>query len=54
MNAPFFTADLAPDHFEPPPWPVSLVYQSSGPLPQKLRAFLDFATPRLKAALKGA
>jgi DNA-binding transcriptional LysR family regulator len=36
--------------FEPAPWPVSLVYAGSGRLlPLKLRAFLDFAAPRLKA-----
>jgi DNA-binding transcriptional LysR family regulator len=36
--------------FEPPPWPVNLVYPASGRLlPLKLRAFLDFASPRLKA-----
>jgi DNA-binding transcriptional LysR family regulator len=36
--------------FEPAPWPVSLVYPASGRLlPLKLRAFLDFASPRLKA-----
>jgi DNA-binding transcriptional LysR family regulator len=36
--------------FEPPPWPVSLVYAGGGRLlPLKLRAFLDFAAPRLKA-----
>jgi DNA-binding transcriptional LysR family regulator len=35
--------------FEPAPWPVSLVYAGSGRLlPLKLRAFLDFAAPRLK------
>jgi DNA-binding transcriptional LysR family regulator len=34
--------------FEPAPWPVSLVYAGGGPIPLKLRAFLDFATPRLK------
>ncbi len=38
---------------EPPPWPVSLVY-GSGLVPQKLRAFLDFAAPRLEAALHRA
>ena len=36
--------------FEPPPSPVSLVYPSQGRLPVKLRAFLDFAVPRLRAA----
>jgi DNA-binding transcriptional LysR family regulator len=37
--------------FEPTPSPVSLVYAGQGLLPQKLRAFLDFAAPRLKAML---
>ncbi|MFT3731975.1 MAG: LysR family transcriptional regulator [Hyphomicrobium sp.] len=37
--------------FEPAPLPVSLVYTGNGLLPLKLRAFLDFATPRLKASL---
>lgn len=37
--------------FEPPPAPVSLVYAGRGPLPLKLRAFLDFAAPRLRARL---
>jgi DNA-binding transcriptional LysR family regulator len=37
--------------FEPAPWPVSLVYPGQGRVPQKLRAFLDFAAPRLKARL---
>lgn len=37
--------------FEPKPWPVSFVYASPGQIPLKLRAFLDFATPRIKARL---
>jgi DNA-binding transcriptional LysR family regulator len=38
--------------FEPAPWPVSLVYASRGRLlPLKLRAFLDFAAPRLKEVI---
>lgn len=37
--------------FEPAPLPVSFLYTSQPLLPQKLRAFLDFASPRLKAAL---
>lgn len=37
--------------FEPVPWPVSLVYPGQRPVPLKLRAFLDFAAPRLKARL---
>jgi DNA-binding transcriptional LysR family regulator len=44
---------LALETFEPVPWPVNLLYGSRGPLPQKLRAFLDFAGPRLKAELSG-
>ena len=35
--------------FEPSAEPVSLVYAGQGLLPLKLRAFLDFAAPRLKA-----
>jgi DNA-binding transcriptional LysR family regulator len=37
--------------FEPPPLPVSLVHAGGRLLPLKLRAFLDFAAPRLKARL---
>lgn len=45
------TLALALQDCEPPPSPVSLVYAGQGLLPQKLRAFLDFAAPRLKARL---
>ena len=38
--------------FEPGPLPVHLVYLGGGPLLLKGRAFLDFAAPRLKAALE--
>jgi DNA-binding transcriptional LysR family regulator len=34
--------------FEPEPWPVSLVYVAQGLVPLKVRAFLDFAVPRLR------
>jgi DNA-binding transcriptional LysR family regulator len=37
--------------FEPEPVPVSLIHSAQGVLPLKLRAFLDFAAPRLKARL---
>jgi DNA-binding transcriptional LysR family regulator len=37
--------------FEPAPLPVRLVYPGQPLLPLKLRAFLDFAAPRLKASL---
>ena len=40
--------DLVLERFEPPPWPVSLIHAGQAPLPLKLRAFLDFATPRLR------
>ena len=40
--------------FEPAPWPVSLVYTGHRLLPLKLRAFLDFATPLLKARIVDA
>jgi DNA-binding transcriptional LysR family regulator len=42
---------LALEDFEPAPFPVSLVYAGDRLLPLKLRAFLDFAAPRLRAAL---
>lgn len=37
--------------FEPEPYPVHFVYPSRRHSPLKLRAFLDFALPRLKAKL---
>jgi DNA-binding transcriptional LysR family regulator len=42
---------LALRDFEPAPWPVSLVYPRQGLLPLKVRAFLDYAAPRLKSRL---
>jgi DNA-binding transcriptional LysR family regulator len=36
------------DDFQPAPVPVSLVYAANRFLPIKIRAFLDFAVPRLK------
>jgi DNA-binding transcriptional LysR family regulator len=40
------------EEFEPAPWPLSLVYLGQHRLPLKLRAFLDFAAPRLKARME--
>ncbi|MBI1169956.1 LysR family transcriptional regulator [bacterium] len=40
--------------WEPPAIPVSLLYDGQGVMPLKLRAFLDFAGPRLKARLARA
>jgi DNA-binding transcriptional LysR family regulator len=37
------------EQFEPPQLPVNIVYLGGGLLPLKVRAFLDFAAPRLKA-----
>jgi DNA-binding transcriptional LysR family regulator len=45
------TLTLALQEFELAPWPVSLVHAGQGRLPLKLRAFIDFAAPRLKARL---
>ena len=39
------------DEFQLPPRPVSFVYTAGRFMPIKLRAFLDFAAPRLKARL---
>ncbi|MBG0795740.1 LysR family transcriptional regulator [Methylocystis sp. H62] len=46
---------LAPllDDFTPPPVPVHLVYPQSRLVSAKLRAFIDFAAPRLHATLDG-
>lgn len=45
---------LALEPFEPSPWPIHLVHAGQTPLPLKLRAFLDYAVPRLKARMKSA
>ena len=37
--------------FEPEPSPVHLVHASRGAMPLKMRCFIDFAAPRLKALL---
>jgi len=42
---------IALAEFEPPPWPISLVFAGQRLLPLKLRAFLDFAAPRLRETL---
>jgi DNA-binding transcriptional LysR family regulator len=44
---------LVLEDFEPDPWPVHLVYGGGRLVPLKLRAFLDFAAPRLRARLAG-
>ena len=42
------------ESFEPSPRPVHLVYDKRDRLPLKLRAFIDFAVPRLRARLARA
>ncbi len=39
------------EEFEQEPWPVHVVYAERKPMPLKLRAFLDWVTPRLKSRL---
>lgn len=43
------TLRIVLEPFETRPLPVSLVHKGQAPLPLKLRAFLDFVTPRLRA-----
>lgn len=45
------TLAVALESFEPPPSPVSLVHAGGRLLPLKLRAFLDFAAPRMRERL---
>jgi len=42
---------LALEDYEPTPIPVNLVYRGGGLIPLKLRAFIDFVVPRLRARL---
>ena len=43
--------DIVLDRYEIEPTPVSLVYPQGRLVPLKLRAFADFAVPRLRARL---
>ncbi|QTP56602.1 LysR family transcriptional regulator [Billgrantia sulfidoxydans] len=38
--------------WEPTPWPIHLVYERRPLLPQKLRAFIDFAVPCIAQSVK--
>jgi DNA-binding transcriptional LysR family regulator len=38
--------------YEPPPWPVQLVYARQGRLPVKLRTFIDMAAPALRERMR--
>ncbi len=44
--------ELVLEEHELPAWPVSLVYAGQQLLPRKLRAFLDYAAPRLRDRLR--
>jgi DNA-binding transcriptional LysR family regulator len=46
--------EVALRDFEPEPSPVSLVHAGQGHPPLKLRAFIDFAAPRIRARLIAA
>jgi DNA-binding transcriptional LysR family regulator len=50
---PIKAGELTPllQDFQPPPLPLSFVYSPNRFMPVKLRAFLDFALPRLKARI---
>ena len=45
---------LVLEEFESAPQPVHLVYDRQNRLPLKLRAFIDFAIPRLRKSLTEA
>ncbi|WP_169569411.1 LysR family transcriptional regulator [Sneathiella limimaris] len=39
------------EDYELPPWPVHMLYEDRSLIPQKIRAFLDFAAPRISKEL---
>ena len=53
VNDSIKSGELTPllQDFQPPPLPISFMYSPNRFMPIKLRAFLDFALPRLKARL---
>ena len=53
VAAPIKAGKLVPllQDFEPAPWPVHLLYEPRTLIPQKLRAFLDFAASRITASM---
>jgi DNA-binding transcriptional LysR family regulator len=44
--------EIVLEPFEPAPLPVSLIHVARGQMPLKMRRFLDFALPRLRAAIR--
>ena len=53
VEAPMKSGSLVTllEAYEPPPIPLSVIYPSQRQVPLKLRAFLDFAIPRLRKRL---
>jgi DNA-binding transcriptional LysR family regulator len=43
--------DIVLEEFEPDPWPVNILYAGHRLVPLKLRTFVDWTVPRLKARL---
>lgn len=43
--------EIVLDEFEPEPWPVNILYTARRPIPLKLRTFIDWTAPRLRARL---
>jgi hypothetical protein len=51
LRSPCGQLKLVLEEYEPPIMALSMVYPSQRQVPLKLRAFLDFATPRLREML---
>jgi DNA-binding transcriptional LysR family regulator len=43
--------EIVLDEFEPEPWPVNILYTARRLVPLKLRTFIDWTAPRLRARL---
>lgn len=43
--------EIVLDEFEPAPWPVNVLYPARQLIPLKLRTFIDWTAPRLRARL---
>lgn len=47
------TLEFVLEEFEPPAWPIHIVHSGQGSAPAKLRAFIDWVAPLLKARITG-
>lgn len=43
--------EIVLEDFEPNPWPVNILYTARRLIPLKLRTFIDWTVPRLRARL---